>query len=667
MEGLEDIVRGALLTEVRSLSDGKSIVMDPETEHLYYRKVLSVYSVPVFRFLKEHAHKNLPAIHMFWQEEGNLVVIEDLIQGETLDRLLEEGKDRLPFEEKKRILLEICDGLQFLHSATPPVIHRDIKASNIMVTGDGAVKIIDYDAAKQYVAEKTRDTVLMGTQGVAAPEQYGFGQSDERTDIFALGKLMERMLPESRHAMEVVAKATKLQPELRYENVAEMRRAIERLWDPAIPDSVHRRQQVKRTLGSRRTKRIVIGVVVATILVAGGIWFKEKIYPEYFILRPAYDKGIELMASGEYEEAIKQFEVCGEDYRDCRNQIRACRLEMVREGYEADARAKVEAWKKMPQTGKEIDALNACVKLQTEGLDNGEKLEAFGRMLLDESEKQISGDKAGGTVSMFITAARTLKGKPEPILTIRNRILEEYKTQLVTAKKYGTIISFYASLAELDSTDYSEEINESTYLQGKEYLESGAYQKAADTFLSIYEYKDAKELKLKSKYLLGKKYMGEAKYVYAVKEFLLADGYEDSETLSNACKYYYCNDHQADPDEQTRIYMDDLKKINYPGISDLNRSVEAWKVSFEAGTSNEYEFELKLTFTGGPRDGMKGYKAVAYEKSGNALTYVSTRMVKSGFTDTLSYKNSGGSSARGRLKRIEVLDNSGNLIGSFTP
>lgn len=676
MEGLEDIVRGALYTEVKVLSDGKSIVMDPETEHLYYRKVLSVYSVPVFRFLKEHAHKNLPAVHMFWQEEGNLVVIEDLIQGKTLDQMLDSGssgeseepnRSALPFEEKKRILLEICDGLQFLHSSAPPIIHRDIKASNIMITGDGAVKIIDYDAAKQYVAEKTKDTVLMGTQGVAAPEQYGFGQSDARTDIYAMGKLIERMLPESKHAMNIARKATRLEPDLRYENVTELRRAIEKLWDPAIPDGVHRWQQVKSTLRSRKTKWIVIGVVIAAVLTAGGIWFKEKIYPEYFVLRPAYDKGIELMASGEYEEAIRQFEACGEDYRDCKDQIRACRMEMVREGYEADAREKVDAWKAMPQTGKEIDALNACVKLQTEGLDNGEKLEAFCKMLLEKSKKEISEDKARATMSIFTTVAKTLKDKSEPIRAIRDRTLEEYRNQLNTAKEYSVTSDFYTSLAEIDSADYSEEIKECTYLQGKEYLEAGAYQKAADTFLSIYDYKDSQELKKKSKHLLGKKYMGQAKYVDAVKEFLLADKYEDSEPLANACKYYYCNDHQADPDDQTRIYMDDLKKINYPGISDLSRSLETWKVSFEVGTSNEYEFEVKITFTGGPRDGMKGFKAIAYEKSGKALTYVSSRVVKSGFTDSLSYKNNSGSSARSKLKRIEVLDNSGNLIGSFTP
>ncbi|MCR4839262.1 MAG: protein kinase, partial [Eubacterium sp.] len=204
-EQLNDIVRGALFSEVRVLSDGRSIVMDPETERLYYRKRLSVYSIPVFRFLKEHKHKNLPEIHLFWQEEGDLIVIEELIQGHTLEELLDSGKalyaeKGLCFEEKKRILLELCDALEYLHSANPPIIHRDIKASNVMIREDGTLKLIDYDAAKQYVAEKSRDTVLIGTQGIAAPEQYGFAQSDERTDIFALGKLIERLLPESKQA-----------------------------------------------------------------------------------------------------------------------------------------------------------------------------------------------------------------------------------------------------------------------------------------------------------------------------------------------------------------------------------------------------------------------------------------------------------------------------------
>ena len=66
---------------------------------------------------------------------------------------------------------EICDGLLFLHAAEPPIIHRDIKAENILIDRTGCVKIIDYDAAKMYHKGKNRDTVLIGTEGSAAPEQ----------------------------------------------------------------------------------------------------------------------------------------------------------------------------------------------------------------------------------------------------------------------------------------------------------------------------------------------------------------------------------------------------------------------------------------------------------------------------------------------------------------
>ena len=117
----------------------------------------------------------------------------------------------------------------FLHSAQPPIIHRDIKASNIMIASDGQVKMIDYDAAKTKSENKGRDTVLIGTVGIAAPEQYGFSQSDERTDIYAFGKLIENVLPDSNDAMVVAQNATKLQPELRYQNMKQVKRAVKNL------------------------------------------------------------------------------------------------------------------------------------------------------------------------------------------------------------------------------------------------------------------------------------------------------------------------------------------------------------------------------------------------------------------------------------------------------
>ena len=227
MTELEELCEKALYRELQSFDDGRSLVMDLSSDQIYYKKVLSVYSIPVFSWLKEHTHPNIPHISAFWEQDGKLVVIEEQINGKTLEQLLDE--DTLPFEKKKRILLAVCDGLTFLHSAEPPIIHRDLKASNIMVTNDGAVKLIDYDAAKIYVKDAKRDTVLIGTQGIAAPEQYGFGASDERTDIYALGKLVERLFPDDAAAAAIVEKATRMEPSDRYANVAQARAKIARL------------------------------------------------------------------------------------------------------------------------------------------------------------------------------------------------------------------------------------------------------------------------------------------------------------------------------------------------------------------------------------------------------------------------------------------------------
>ena len=301
MATLDEIVENSLYTEVKKLRDDISIVMDPTNDKIYLKKVLDVFSVPVFEYLKSHTDVHVPRVKIFWEEEDRLVVIEEYIQGTTLEELLESGKDfsgkPFTFDELKRILLELCDGLIFLHNANPPIIHRDIKASNVIITDDGLAKIIDYDAAKQYVKGKKKDTVLIGTQGIAAPEQYGFAQSDERTDIYALGKLMESMFSESAgsdgrslsdvtsdgmndegagvekassaeiqvkddQVRRIVDKATKLQPELRYKSVQEMKSAIEKLLSPSERGAAKRKKAVMGALAAAVLLLLVSGAVL---------------------------------------------------------------------------------------------------------------------------------------------------------------------------------------------------------------------------------------------------------------------------------------------------------------------------------------------------------------------------------------------------------------------
>lgn len=204
---------------------GCSIVADQTTGRIYVMKKLKIYEKKVYDYLKSHRHPNIPAVYALWEDEDCLTVVEEYIQGDTLSMLLSEN--RLSDEQEKNIFLEICDALIFLHSADPPIIHRDIKAENIMVTESGKAVLIDYNAARIYRPDQKKDTVLLGTEGSAAPEQYGFGQSDARTDIYGMGVLLGSLFPEDRRMRSVAEKATKMDPNQRYQSAKDLKKAVE--------------------------------------------------------------------------------------------------------------------------------------------------------------------------------------------------------------------------------------------------------------------------------------------------------------------------------------------------------------------------------------------------------------------------------------------------------
>ncbi|HUM83971.1 MAG TPA: protein kinase [Lachnospiraceae bacterium] len=211
-----------------TLKDGKefSFCKDEKTGKPCVRKVLSVYHIQVYGYLKEHPNRHIPGIYDFREEDGKLIVLEEFIRGETLEYIL-NTEPELPRTEKIRILIGICDGLSFLHGAKPPIIHRDLKASNIMVAADRTVKIIDYDAAREYRPGETEDTDFIGTFGIAAPEQYGFRQSDARTDIYAVGKLIERMFPGDARMLNLAAKAAEFSPGDRFPDAVFLKQHLE--------------------------------------------------------------------------------------------------------------------------------------------------------------------------------------------------------------------------------------------------------------------------------------------------------------------------------------------------------------------------------------------------------------------------------------------------------
>ena len=157
------------------------------------RKLLSRFSLDVYKQLRDLQIPGIPIIHDLILENDSLILIEDYIHGQTLEQLLEE-QTTLVYSDALAIMRKLCDVLKSLHALTPPIIHRDLKLSNIILTSENLVYIVDFDTARYYESGQEQDTELLGTKEYAPPEQYGFGQSDARSDIYALGIIFNRLL-----------------------------------------------------------------------------------------------------------------------------------------------------------------------------------------------------------------------------------------------------------------------------------------------------------------------------------------------------------------------------------------------------------------------------------------------------------------------------------------
>lgn len=140
-------------------------------------------------------HPGLPEIVDFFAENGYHVLVMELIQGQTLDFVVERRGRPLTEAELLPLLVQAASCLQYLHTQQPhPIVFRDLKPSNCMVTVDGKLKLIDFGIARYYKPGRKSDTIIIGTPGFCAPEQYGGGQTDPRSDIYSLGAMAWHLL-----------------------------------------------------------------------------------------------------------------------------------------------------------------------------------------------------------------------------------------------------------------------------------------------------------------------------------------------------------------------------------------------------------------------------------------------------------------------------------------
>lgn len=250
----EDMLELSFYQEIAYVSQSHhiSLVQHVETGKFYVKKVLSTYNKHVYQMLKIHTFKNIPQIYDCFEDDGRLVVIEEFINGSGLHEILGQ-RETLPLKEVLKLMIELCNVLSPLHKMEPPIIHRDIKPSNLLISGDGVLKLVDFNAAKQFEDGKKTDTVLIGTVNYAAPEQYGFSQSDARTDIYAIGVLMNQMLTGKMPADDmytgpmgkIIKKCISMDPKWRYRSCEDLRKALSHV-DVLLKKAEERKQRGRR-------------------------------------------------------------------------------------------------------------------------------------------------------------------------------------------------------------------------------------------------------------------------------------------------------------------------------------------------------------------------------------------------------------------------------------
>lgn len=139
-------------------------------------------------------HTNLPKVADYFAENGKQYLVMDFVEGQTLEQIVAATPGFLPEPIVLAWAEQLCDVLDYLHTRQPPIIFRDLKPANIMLTRDGKIKLIDFGIARFFKSGKTKDTAAYGTMGYAAPEQFGTGQTDARSDIYSLGVTLHFLL-----------------------------------------------------------------------------------------------------------------------------------------------------------------------------------------------------------------------------------------------------------------------------------------------------------------------------------------------------------------------------------------------------------------------------------------------------------------------------------------
>lgn len=234
--------------------------------------------------LKKLNHPHLPSIIDVIDCDDTFLIVMDYIEGNPLSKALETSGAQNQ-DDVIEWAKQLCDVLGYLHSRKPPIIYRDMKPSNVMLKPDGNVMLIDFGTAREFKCSSVADTTCLGTQGYAAPEQFGgHGQTDARTDIYCLGATMYHLVTGHNPATppyemypirqwnpmlssgleEIILKCTQRNPEDRYQSCAELLYALDHYKDLDIEN---------KKVQSFKWKTFLASFIMTIVMLVGTIGF----------------------------------------------------------------------------------------------------------------------------------------------------------------------------------------------------------------------------------------------------------------------------------------------------------------------------------------------------------------------------------------------------------
>lgn len=243
-----------------------------------------------FELLNSVSHPQIPSAICFFEENQTEFLIREYVAGVSLKELISEGAP--PSEHTCiSIAISLCEVLRYLHTQTPPIIHRDIKPQNVILSSDGSCHLIDFGTARHFKEQETEDTVFMGTRATAAPEQFGYCQTDVRSDVYGVGMLLRFLLTGGydssrdetiRYGLrKIISRCTAFDPQKRFASADTLAGALRRAGRP------------------EKRRRVVGGVSVGVAFLALVLAFVFRLPPHS---RPTADFQDPLLAGAVRQE-----------------------------------------------------------------------------------------------------------------------------------------------------------------------------------------------------------------------------------------------------------------------------------------------------------------------------------------------------------------------------